>query len=93
MKVLRYKLAGFTADMLEKLQAVAHKHGGIDNQRSVTSDEFDWNSNEVASAIERHMLREIAEFLLAEPKKRKAELVDIANCAFILAAMIDEGAI
>ncbi len=93
MKILSEKLNNFGTDMLNKLVQVAYKYGGLDNRRSVTSDSFDWSNNETASAIERHLLREVAEFLLAKPDNRKIELVDIANCAFLLAAMIEEGAI
>lgn len=94
METFDQKLAAFAEDMRAKIIQVAWKYGGIDSPRSVTSDKFDWACNEVASAVREHLLKEIAEWILAKdsPNDRK-ELVDIANCAFILSEMSKEGAI
>ena len=94
MNVLDYELAEFTELMRSKLIAVAYKHGGLESPNSVTSDNFDWCSNETASAIREHLLREIGEWLLAKDSNAsQKELVDIGNCAFILCAMSRKGAI
>lgn len=97
MEVLEQKLKEFAREMIAKMEKVAHKHGGADSPRNVTNDGFDWRSNEVASAVHCHLIKEFAEYIIADDKnlpkeKRKEELVDIANCAMILACMIDEGA-
>ncbi len=94
MEILEAKLREFAAAMLDKLVLIAPKHGGLNYPGNVTSDKFDWSYHQTAKEIRDHLLREIAEWLLVKSSyEARKELVDIANCAFLLYEMSQEGAI
>lgn len=90
MKILQEKLEGFRELMITKLVRVAFKHGGLEAPTSCTGDAFNWSDSNVAVEVKAHLLEEIGEWLKF---KGDHELIDIANCAFILYEMKRAGAV
>ena len=77
------KLARFAFMMKAKIEEVAPKYGGSESPRSVLSDRYDWANAYMINSFREHLLQEIGEWLKGD-KPEERELVDIANCAFIL---------